>query len=105
MILTVNRYYGQTICFSSSNLLWVSEDVTIEKDGIDVLDKTHKSTGQVTPIWRAYFSVCIFGKDPFVCENSFGRGIVTSEEATKDKEFLLLKSQHEQLIKVLSEKK
>lgn len=104
MILTVNRNYGQSICFSSSDLLWVSEDITIERDGIDVLDKNYKSTGQITPIWRAYFSICIFGKEPFLCQDSFGRGIATSEEAIKDEDFQLLKSQHEQLIKVLSEK-
>lgn len=105
MLLTVNKNYGQEISFSSSDLLWVSKDITIEKDGIDILDKNHKRTGEITPVWRVYYSVCIFGKEPFMCMDSIGRNIDSIEEVKKDPEFLTMKLQHEQLIKVLSEKK
>lgn len=104
MILSVNKNYGHKISFSSSDLLWVSEDVIIERDGIDVLDKNLKRTGEVTSIWRAYFSICIFGKEPMICQDSFGRGIDSIDEAKKDAAYCSLKFQHEQIIKALSQK-
>jgi hypothetical protein len=92
---------GGPIIVSSSDLLWVSKDVVINK-GVSYFEDPQKLTG-VFFWWVATFSVCIFGKDPILCSYlTIKNG--TKEDAIASEKYQKAVNQHEALLKALGEK-
>jgi hypothetical protein len=100
MILEIELVEG-VVCFSSSDLLWVSKDVILNK-GESYFEDYKRKSGEWF-WWIARFNVCIFGKNPIECTYLIQKNGTRDEAAISDEYFRAVK-QHEALLKALSEK-
>lgn len=94
---------GGIIEFPASYLLWVSEEILLDKDLMNVY-RQGRIRDEFVPVWKATYYYCIFGKEPNYSMLSFAHGVEEKEKAMQDPEFVIFKSHHEDMLKYIREK-